>query len=215
MSVQAVLFDMDGVIFEGRNFWLDLHGKYGTTEEGIALAERYLATDYASLAKEVGGRLWKGRPAGPYWELVSSREFQPGIREVFSYIHASGLRSAIVSSGPTHLAERAQRELGIDAIRANRLLFDGGYLSGEVEVQVRDSEKVRSARAVLDEFGVDFESTAFVGDSDPDVELAGLVGVSVAYDSTSERLVKACTHTLEHGNLSRLVEILGSECVKD
>ena len=29
-----ICFDMDGVIFEHRNFWLELHKVFGTLEEG-------------------------------------------------------------------------------------------------------------------------------------------------------------------------------------
>ena len=208
MSIGLVLFDMDGVLFEGKNFWLDLHRAYGTEEEGLALANRYLTADYDSLAGLVAGRLWKGKPAAPYWDLVRSREYQPGVRELFARLHAQGLRSAIVSSGPYHLAERAQRDLGIDAIRANRLLFEGDRLSGEVEVQIRDHDKLFAGRALMDELGVSPQATAFIGDSDSDVALAEAVALPVSYDPKSDRLVEVCRHVLRHGELICLADLV-------
>ncbi len=208
MSLGLVLFDMDGVIFEGKNFWLDLHHAYGTVEEGLALAERYLGADYDTLAVQVAGRLWKGRPAAPYWDLVQRRAYQPGVREVFSYLHENGLLSGIVSSGPAHLADRAMRDLGLDAVRANRLLFDGDRLSGEVEVQVRDHGKLSVALSLMEELGVSSTATAYVGDSDSDVELAAAVALPVAYDTVSPRLRDVCQHVLNHGELPLLTNLL-------
>jgi phosphoserine phosphatase len=208
MSLGLVLFDMDGVLFEGKNFWLDLHLAYGTEEEGLALASRYLETDYDSLAEAVAGKLWKGRPAAPYWSLVKERAYQPGVRELFATLRARGLRSAVVSSGPYHLAERARCELEIDAIRANRLLFDSDWLSGQVEVQVRDHEKLSAGRSLMAELGVPPEATAFVGESDSDVSLAETVALPIAYDPVSERLIKVCRHVLRYGELGRLPDLL-------
>ena len=63
---------MDGVIFEHRNFWLELHKAYGTYKEGIELTKKYLATDYQKLVDEVIGRVWKNKPAQYYFDLVNS-----------------------------------------------------------------------------------------------------------------------------------------------
>lgn len=53
MSFKLICFDMDGVIFEGVNFWLELHKKFGTFEEGKILTEKYLYSDYNKLVEEV------------------------------------------------------------------------------------------------------------------------------------------------------------------
>ncbi len=39
--IGLALFDMDGVIFEGRSFWRDLHNSYGTETAGRRLFEEY------------------------------------------------------------------------------------------------------------------------------------------------------------------------------
>ena len=38
MSYKLICFDMDGVIFKDINFWMELHNKFGTLDEGIELA---------------------------------------------------------------------------------------------------------------------------------------------------------------------------------
>ena len=60
MAIDFVIFDMDGVLFEGHNFWLELHKKYGTEKLGLELANKYFTSDYDALAIQVARDLWRG-----------------------------------------------------------------------------------------------------------------------------------------------------------
>lgn len=209
--IRVVIFDMDGVIFEGRNFWLDLHRRYGgDVDEARALLNRYLETDYGTLAELIVGRLWKGKPAAPYLELVEERRYQPGVRETFERIRELGLATGLVSSGPDLLARRAQRDLGIEVIRANGIEIAGGSLTGQAKVQVPDGEKDRVGLEVMAELHAGPAETAAVGDSSSDVPLAERVALPIAYDSHSDRLDRLARHRLAHGELARLPQMLRS-----
>ena len=83
MTYKLVCFDMDGVIFKDINFWMELHKKFGTLEQGIELTKKYLHTNYDRLVEEVVVKLWKGKDAKPYYDLVNSIEYLPGVRETF------------------------------------------------------------------------------------------------------------------------------------
>lgn len=121
-GLDLVVFDMDGVVFEGRSFWLDLHREYGTVTEALVLAEE-LTSDYARVARVTAEQLWKGKPAEPFLRLVRERAYQPGIGAVMRVLAARGVATAIVSSGPSQLARRAQRELGFDVVVANEVVL--------------------------------------------------------------------------------------------
>ena len=86
---------LDGVIFEGSNFWLELHRRYGTEKEGVEYANKYLSFDYDQLVKIVAGILWKGKPAAIIQELVDQRRYQPGIPEIFEFLHKNNIWTAI------------------------------------------------------------------------------------------------------------------------
>jgi phosphoserine phosphatase len=211
MVIDLVIFDMDGVLFEGHNFWLELHQQYGTEKTGLELAGRYLTSDYDVLATLVATDLWKGKPASTYHSMVNQRVYQPGVKEVFDYLKRENIPSAILSSGPYDLALRAQKDLGITAIWANRLSIEHGLLTGEVEVMVRDHEKQDIGRQVIIHFETIPAHTAFVGDSNADLGLAEIVGLPIAYDSDSEGLNRACKHVLKYGELKRIIGILQSQ----
>jgi phosphoserine phosphatase len=208
VQIDLVIFDMDGVIFEGHNFWLDLHREYGTEQEGVALADRYIDLDYTELAAQVMERLWKGQPSKPFHRLVQTRRYAKGVAKLFEFLHAREICSAIVSTGPYHLAERAQRDLSIDLIRANRLEIAGGMLTGAVDIQVRENHKDEVGRELISLVGTTLGRTAFVGDSDGDVSLAEIVGLPVAYGDRSKKLSSVAKHTLPTGRLSDLTRWL-------
>jgi phosphoserine phosphatase len=208
IKTKLFLFDMDGVIFEGSNFWLELHRYFGTEKEGLELANEFLNYDYAQLVKQVAGNLWKGKPASIITEMVSQRRYQPGIQQAVEFLHSQHIRTAIISSGPYELALRARRDLGIPTIRANRLIVQNGVIQGDMEVMVPDGEKARIGQEVISEMDSDLSHTAFIGDSDSDVELARLVGLSIAYNSRSQKMVDSCTYRLGYGELFRLPEIV-------
>ena len=211
MLIDLVIFDMDGVLFEGENFWLELHKQYGTEKPGLELAGRYLTSDYDTLATLVAKDLWQGKPAAVYYSMVKDRIYQPGVRELFDYLKQEDILSAILSSGPYDLALRAQADLGIDAVWANRLSIEDGQLTGGVEVMVRDYQKQDVGRNVISRFETTPYQTAFVADSDADVGLAEIVGLPVAYNSESETLNRVCTYVLKYGELHRLIGILQSQ----
>ena len=207
--MRAVIFDMDGVLFEGRNFWLDLHRRFGgEVKEAQQLLDRYVESDYDLLAEKIVSELWRGKPAAPYFELVAERQYQPGAQETLAALRDRGIRTAIVTAGPDLLAERAQRELGIDLVRANGVEISDGCLTGEPRVLVRDSDKGLVGLEVLRELRVEPSNAVSVGDGDADAHLAKLVGTSVAYDSSSQRLREAAGHALRHGELRRVLEII-------
>jgi phosphoserine phosphatase len=202
------MFDMDGVVFEGANFWLDLHKAYGTESEALELSKA-LVSDYEHVARETAGTLWKGKPSGPFIELVQSRPYQPGIRELMTYLNAKNVPTAILSSGPLQLAQRAKMELGFDRVEANEVLISEGRISGVVNVNVIDSDKLGIGLRMISSFGVEPGCTAFVGDTDSDAELAAAVGLGVAYDSRSDRLISSAVIELAYGELATLREIFG------
>lgn len=211
MTIKLVIFDMDGVVFEGRNFWLDLHRRYSTEADALALAERYLKFDYEALGRITTEVLWKDKSAAPFLDLVRQRTYQSGVAELIEGLRQYGVMTAIVSSGPMQLAARAQQDLSIDEIRANELEIVDGRVSGHVNINVPDSEKGRVCMEVMRRLAVTPDESAAVGDTESDVGSAQVVGLPVAYDSDSAELDALARVHLRKGELLKLRDIVRSQ----
>ncbi len=200
---------MDGVIFEHKNFWLELHKALGTLEEGKRLTQKHLHTNYAKLVEEVVHKLWKGKDAAPYHQLVKSIKYNPGVKEVFKEIKKKDYLTAIISSGPIDLARRAQHDLGIDFVYANELVIEDGKISGEFLWPVESKEKkVGIIKHLCQDLGIKPQEVIFVGDSNNDLEAFKFVGTSIAFNDAPLELKKAATYCVEGKDLRGIMECL-------
>ncbi len=205
-----ICFDLDGVIFEAKNFWLELHKALGTLEEGLKLTAHYLHTDYPQLVKEVVGRLWKGKDAAPYYQLISSIHYLPGVHETFAVLTSQGVQTAIISSASIDLARRAQQELGIDFCYANKLIIKDGKITGEFHwpVGAGGGKKAEIIRELSSLCGIPLQDIAYVGDSLADKEAFQVVGTSIAFNCTSAELKKHATHVVKGNDLRKILPLV-------
>lgn len=200
---------MDGVIFEHKNFWLELHKALGTLEEGTKLTHKYLHKDYAKLVEEVVFKLWKGKNSAPYHQLIKNINYLPGVKEVFQHIKRKDYLTAIISSGPIDLARRAQHDLGIDFIYANELVIEDNKISGEFIWPVGSKDKkVQIVQHLCLDLGINPKDVIFVGDSEIDLEAFQVVGTSIAFNSHSKKLNQTATHLVEDHDLRKILPFI-------
>lgn len=197
---KLICLDVDGVLVEGRNFWLDVHKAVGTFEKGEALTREYLHKDYDKLAQEVVYKLWKGKDAKPIFELAKKRKYMKGINELFEVIKKNKWISALISGGSFTLAERIQQDYGVNYIFANKLIIKHGKIVGyEPEVNVGKERKAKIIIDLCKKLGIDLREVIFIGDTDYDIEAFKIVGKAIAFNAESKEL-KKYTHILVESN---------------
>ena len=207
---QLLCFDMDGVIFEPKNFWLEVHRVFGTLGEGKRLTKKYLHSDYHTLVKEVVVKLWKGKDAKPYFDVVKKTKYCPGAKEVFKEIKKLKYTTAIISSGSIDLARRAQHDVGVDFIYANELVIKDNTVSGEFiwPIGAGTHTKVEIIKDLCKDLGIKPQEVIYVGDSDTDIEAFTFVGTAIAFNSSSQKLKKVATHIVEGRDLQKILPFL-------
>lgn len=208
MKYKLICFDMDGVIFNVMSFWMELHKRFGTYKQGKALTDTYLHIDYGRLVEEVVVKLWKGKDAAAYYDLVDSLEYLPGVKQTFEYIHTKGYITAIISSSSIDAARRVQKDFGVDHIFANQLMIKDGKVSGEFlwPIGAGKEKKVEIIQDLCSDLGISVKETIYVGNDDTDIEAFKEVGLSIAFNSGSEELKKVATHVVDSNNLSDVLE---------
>lgn len=210
MAYKLICFDMDGVIFKDVNFWMALHKKFGTLEEGKILTEKYLHSDYDKLIEEVVVKLWKGRDMKPYFELVNSIEYIDGVKEVFKFIKKKKYITAIISASSIDVAKRAQKELDITYIFANELVIKNNKISGEFiwPIGKGDHKKAMVLKELCKKLKISTKECIFIGDGKRDVEIAKEAGLAIAFNSTSDELKKVSKYVVDSDNLSDILKYL-------
>lgn len=205
MKYKLIVFDMDGVIFEHRNFWMELHKKLGTYDEGLELTKKYVRTDYSKLVDEVVGRLWKGKKADGYSELVKAVKYSNGAHETFAELKRRGYLTAIISSGPKGLALRAQKELGIDYIYTNELVIEDNVITGEFKWPIAHDRKAVAFKNFAEEHHLHLSEMIVVGDSVSDIKMMRLAGLGIAFCPESEELKKVASVVIDKPDLLEIL----------
>jgi phosphoserine phosphatase len=156
--------------------------------------------------------LWVGVPEARIAELLRANPYLPGAREFVRVLQAAGVQIALISSGLEIHARQVQEELGIEHIVADRILFENGLVSGEVDVLIPHGHKGPIADRLLARLGISPHECLAMGDSSADVALFERAAISIAVAPTSERARAAANLVLETPDLTGLFSRLCEPC---
>ncbi|MCE4620841.1 MAG: HAD-IB family phosphatase [Desulfurococcales archaeon] len=216
-NLEAVFFDVDGVLTEYKSSWDYIHRKLGVTEEaqvnydlflqGRISYEDWMLLDTKLWVEAAGGRLHKDE----LYRILSEIPIRKGARELVSWLHRIGVKVALVSLGVEPLVARVAREVGADVWMAPRLRYDKrGYLiPGGIPVPAPGSERGKgwAVKRLAMLLGVSLSRSAYVGDSVWDADAFRVVGYPIGFGedhSSIEGLVKC--HARDFEELRRILE---------
>ena len=140
-------------------------------------------------------------------EVANSLPIMTGAKEACTTLKNAGGRLMAVSGGFTIITDRLKKELGLDFVYSNELVFKDGKLD-DVIVNV-DADKAKSAVIKINEWNEKKEDITVVVDGANDVKLFGVTGFGIAF--RAQDLVKdLATVTLDEKDLSKIVGLINS-----
>ena len=195
--------------------------------EGVLLDEEYLPILAEKLNKEdeiweitkqgIQGKInWeeglrtrvaalKGLDKEVCQEVADNLPIMTGAKEACRILKAAGWKIMAVSGGFTLMMDRLQKELDLDYVYCNDLIFNNGKLEG-VKINV-DSDKSKPAKIKIAEWGEKKEDIVCVVDGANDIKLFDICELGIAY--RAQDLVKdLATTTLEEKDLSKILNII-------
>lgn len=132
-----------------------------------------------------------------------------GAETLVQTMRAGGATCLLVSGGFLSFAEPVARAVGFDRVRANRLVFVAGRLSGEVSDPIVDGIAKRDALVeVRDELGLKREDVLSIGDGANDKRMIEEAGLGVAFRA-KPALVEVADAELKHHGLDALLWVQG------
>jgi len=200
-----VIFDVEGVLFDAEYLPL-LAEKVNKEEEiweitkkgiqGVINWEDGLRTRVAAL---------KGLDYETCQEVANSLPIMTGAKEACRVLKAAGWKLMAISGGFTIMTERLQKELDLDYVFSNELVFKKGELI-DVVINI-DSDKAKSAVQKIKEWGEKKEDIVVVVDGANDIALFDICGLGIAFRA-QDKVKDLADVVLEEKNLSRILDII-------
>lgn len=138
-------------------------------------------------------------------KVADSLPIMTGAREACRILKSRGCRIMAVSGGFTIMTDRLKRELQLDYVASNELIFEDGRLD-DVQINV-DSDKSKSARGMIKQWGEKKGDIICVVDGANDLKLFDISGMSIAFRAQDVVKDKATT-ILNEKNLARIIPLI-------
>ena len=199
------IFDVEGVLYDAEYLPI-LAEKVNKEDEIWEITKKGIQGSINwedGLTKRV--ELLKGLDFETCKEVADSLPIMTGARNACKVLKDAGWKIMAVSGGFTIMTDRLKEELNLDHIYTNELIFKDGKLDG-VKISV-DSNKAKSAKIKIEEWGEKKEDIVCVVDGANDIKLFDICGLGIAY--RAQDLVKdLATTTLEEKDLSKILDII-------
>ena len=200
-----VIFDVEGVLYDAEYLPI-LAEKLGKENEiweitkkgiqGVINWEEGLRTRVNAL---------KGLDYNICKQVADELPIMTGAKEACRVLKAAGWKLLAVSGGFTIMTDRLQKELDLDYVYSNELIFKDGKLEG-VKINV-DSDKSKSAKIKIAEWNETHEDIVCVVDGANDIKLFDVCGLGIAF--RAQDLVKdLATTTLDEKDLSKILDVI-------
>ena len=140
-------------------------------------------------------------------EVANSLPIMTGAKEACLALKNAGWKIMAVSGGFTIITDRLKKELDLDFIYSNELVFKDGKLD-DVVVNV-DADKAKAAMIKVNEWDEKKENIITVVDGANDVKLFDITGFGIAF--RAQDLVKdLATVTLDEKDLSKIIGLINT-----
>jgi len=140
-------------------------------------------------------------------EVANSLPIMTGAKEACLALKNAGWKIMAVSGGFTIITDRLKKELDLDFIYSNKLVFKDGKLD-DVVVNV-DADKAKAAMIKINEWDEKKENIITIVDGANDVKLFDITGFGIAF--RAQDLVKdLATVTLDEKDLSKIIGLINT-----
>ena len=207
---RLLVADMDSTII-GQECIDELADYAGLKDKVARITERAMQgeLDFSGALRE-RVRLLAGLDQGALSRCLNERvHVTAGAETLVQTMRAGGASCLLVSGGFLSFAGPVAKVVGFDLVRANRLVFAGGKLSGEVGDPIVDAMAKRDALIeAREQLGLEQHDVLCVGDGANDALMIAEAGLGVAFRA-KPALIEVADAELRHHGLDALLWVQG------
>lgn len=196
---------MDGVLVDVNSSWQFVHKAFNVNNQDNL--RRYLngEINYVEFMKR-DITLWGDIHVDTIKSVLDRVQLMKGAKSTVAMLGKTGYKTAIISGGISILAERIQKELGIDYTFANKIIVNAnGMLTGEGEEVVNLLDKTAVLRRLASKEQTTPSCCAVVGDSIFDIQLFKEAGFSIAFNTDDKRVNEAANVVIKGRDLKEIL----------
>jgi len=200
-----VIFDVEGVLFDAEYLPI-LAEKLKKEKEIWDITKKGIqgVINWEDGLKERVDAL-KGLDFQTCQQVANSLPIMTGAKEACRILKAAGWKLMAVSGGFTIMTERLQKELDLDYVFSNELIFKDSKLDG-VTIHV-DSDKAKSAKIKIQEWNQNKDDIVVVVDGANDLTLFDICGLGIAFRA-QDKVKDMANVILEEKDLSKILDII-------
>ena len=201
------IFDVEGVLYDAEYLPI-LAEKVNKEKEIWEITKKGIEgkIDWVNGLKE-RVHLLNGIDRSTCIQVANSLPIMTGAKEACRVLKNAGWKLMAVSGGFTIITDRLKKELDLDFVYSNELVFKDGKLD-DVIVNV-DADKAKAAVIKINEWDEKKENIITVVDGANDVKLFDVTGFGIAF--RAQDLVKdLATVTLDEKDLSKIVGLINT-----
>lgn len=200
-----VIFDVEGVLFDAE--FLPILGEKLNKEKEIWDITKKGIQGVINWEEGLRQRIdsLKGLDYETCQQVADSLPIMTGAKEACRILKAAGWKLMAISGGFSIMTERLQKELDLDYVFSNELIFKDGKLDG-VTVKV-DSDKAKSAKIKIQEWNQTKDDIVVVVDGANDLALFDICDLGIAFRA-QDKVKDVANIILEEKDLSKILDII-------
>jgi len=156
--------------------------------------------DFTAALKERVALL-HGRPAALLDKAAQRIRITDGAKAMVATMRKHGAFTVLISGGFTVFTDPVAQALGFDRVCANRLLVEGGKITGVAEPILNRDSKLETLTRIAAEQGLKLQETLAIGDGANDLPMIGAAGLGIAFHSHPNVAPRA-RHRIDHADLT-------------
>lgn len=210
---KLLLADMESTIIE-QEMLDELADTIGLRDKVAAITARAMngELDFAAALRERVALL-RGLPECVLSDVSRRITMMPGAVDLLKSMKANGAKAWLVSGGFTCFAKPVAEALGFDQVFANKLVVQGGIITGEVAEPIVDKNTKKDLlEKASAEYGLSLAYTVTVGDGANDIPMLAACnqggGLGIAYHA-KPNVRAVIPHQINHTDLRTIMYAQG------
>ncbi len=211
MKIQAVCFDMDGTLIRNTDsvkYLCTLNNNLEELEK-IQRCENngsvsWIEADYLKV------QLIKGLDLTEV-ENRFKRDIRliRNIDKVLLYLREKRIKSVLITSGPTQVANILGKEFGFDCVHGSQYGVKNNKFTGKITAHIDNDGKLNRLKEFCAKHNISLDHCVAIGDSESDIAVFEKCGKSIAINYSDAVKGKASEHIITD-RLSDVIDILKS-----